>query len=190
MAGKQSIQQIVQTIKRGNGAGNVFTAKQVGPYLDKELQVVADAIKEFMLAEIELNSRHKLRRDGSGFVAKSTVTMTTHGGKITLPEYATNLDEGRKPGADLIPLESLVAWIKRYRIVGRVQSNGQFKKAGGNSVNAAAVAIQRAIFKNGILARPFIEATLDFQDILISQIVDEVIVPQVVSILELTFNQK
>lgn len=187
---KQSVAAIVQTIKRGAGAGTVFTPQQVGPFLDKELQVVADAIKEFMIAEIELNRLHKLRRDGSGIVGKSLVTMTTSGGKIVLPAYAVNLDEGRRPGATLIPLDALIAWIKRYRILGRANPSGKFKKASGDSINAAAQAIQRSIFQHGIIARPFIEATLDFQQLLIAQIVDELIVPQIVSTLELVFTTK
>jgi hypothetical protein len=187
---KQSVKQIIQTIQRGNGSGGVFTPAQVKIRLDKELQVVADAIKEFMMAEIEIGRQHKIRRDQSGIYGKSVVTMTTDGGKIQLPDYAVSLDEGRKPGAALVPLESLIAWIKRYRILGRTQSNGRFKKASGDSINAAAYTIQQGIFRNGIIARPFINATMDFQQILIAQIVDEVMIPQIVNTLEIFFNQK
>ena len=166
------------------------SAKQVGPFLDKELRVVADQIKAFMIAQVEVGRRHKLRRDGEGFAKTSKVTMTTAGGKITVPDYAEAMDRGRIKEAKLVPLVDLVRWIKRYRVIGRIQRNGRFKAASQDGINATARAIQRAIYRNGIIARPFIQATLDFQDELIATIVDEVMLPQIVSILELTFSQK
>ena len=179
--------QIVQSIQRGSGRGNVFTAAQVKPYLDKELQSIADEIKTYMVALAEVGHRQKFRKDGQGFVKTAKVTMTTDGGKITLPSYAVNLDEGRKPGT-YPPIAALIAWVKRYRILARVKTSGRYQKVEAKSVNNAAWAIQKAIFKNGIKARPFIDATLDFQQELISKVIDEIMIPEIISILEYQFK--
>jgi hypothetical protein len=187
---KQSIPQIIQTIKRGSGSGKVFRSNQVRPYLDKELREVAAAIKDFMFELIEVDARHNIRRDQSGLWENTKVTMTADGGKISLPDYAENIDKGRRPKARLVPLESLIQWIKRYRIVGRQKRTGKFRSASQSSVNAAARAIQQAIYKNGVRARPFIQATLEFQDVLIAGIIDEIMIPQIVSIVELTLSDK
>lgn len=186
----KSIPEIIATLKRGNGSGKVFTPQQVRPFLDKQLKEVADAIKEFMFAELELNSKHKIRRDKSGLWEKTQVTFTSDGGKITIPDYAFQLDQGRRPGVRLVPLEDLIKWLKRYRILGRTRPSGKFKATSQDSINSAAVAIQKAIFRNGIKARPFLEKTLEFQDVLIAGIVDEIMLPQIVSILEFTFQDK
>jgi hypothetical protein len=184
----QSVARTVLALQRGTGSGGVFKPEQVKPRLNQQLENIAAEIKAFMIAEAEVGRSHKFRKDGQGFVKTSVVTMTTDGGKITLPEYATQLDAGRKKRAKYVPLESLIAWIKRYRILARVKRTGKFKKVSQDSVNAAARAIQKAIFKNGIKAKPFIQATLDYQEELISKVIDEVMIPEIVSILELQFK--
>lgn len=184
----KTIAQVLQGFKRGNGSGGVFTAAQVKPRLNQELTAIAAEIKEFMLAQAQIGHKHKFRADGQGIVKTSVVTMTTDGGKIILPDYAIQLDAGRRKRAKYVPLADLIAWLKRYRILARVKRTGKFRKVSQDSINAAAVAIQKAIFKNGILAKPFINATLDFQEELISKVIDEVLVPEIVSILELQFK--
>ena len=187
MATGKSIPQILESVRRGSGAGDIFTPQQVKPFLNKELQLLADEIKAFMIAGAELGGRQKFRKDGQGFVKTAQVTMTTDGGKITVPEYATYLDSGRKPGT-YPPIAAIISWIKRYRILGRARVSGKYQKTSDKSINSAAYAIQRAIYKHGIKARPFINATLDFQDELISQVIDEIMIPQIVSILEVQFK--
>lgn len=188
---KSKVKQVIQTIKAGAGAGKVFTPEQVVPYLDKQMRELAASVKEFLILEAEKGHNHKFRRDGAaGFVQSTTVTLTTDGGKISLPDYAINLDEGRKPFSKLVPLASLIAWIKRYRILGRAKGSGKYKKASAISINSTALAIQGAIYKNGIIARPFIKASLEFMNELISAIIEEVLVPQIISIVELFFTTK
>lgn len=184
----KSVAQTVLALQRGTGSGNVFPPSQLKPHMNKQLDALAADIKAFMIAQAEVGRNHKFRKDGQGFVKTSQVTMTTDGGKITLPEYATQLDAGRKKRAKYVPLADLIAWIKRYRILARVKRTGKFKKVSQDSVNAAARAIQKAIFKNGIKAKPFIQATLDYQDELIAKVIDEVMIPEIVSILELKFK--
>lgn len=186
----KSVPQIIASIKRGTGKGNVIPPSKVKTFLDSQLKEIAVAIKEFMFAELELNSPHKIRRDKSGLWEKTEVTFTTDGGKITLPDYAYALDSGRKPGLRLVPLQDLVKWLKRYRILGRSRPSGKFRKTSQDSINNAAVAIQKAIFRNGVKARPFIEKTLEFQDILVASVVDEIMLPEIVSILDFTFSDK
>lgn len=183
----KSVAQVVQTLQRGSGKGGVFTAAQVKPYLDKQLQTIADEIKETMIGFAELQHRHKFRRDGQGFVKSAAVTMTTDGAKITLPEYAVYLDTGRKPGT-YPPISAIIAWVKRYRILARVKSTGRYQKVAEKSINSTARAIQKSIFKNGIKAKPFIDATLSYQESLIARVIDEIMIPEIVSILELTFK--
>ncbi|MBF9237454.1 hypothetical protein I2I05_08590 [Hymenobacter sp. BT683] len=181
----KSVAQIVHSVKRGTGTGKIFTTAQVKPFLDKQLQEAADAFKEFVVELIEVNRQHKIRRDDSGLYANIVSSFTTDGAKLSVPQYAEDLDNGRAPGIALVPLDAIVRWIKRYRIVGRQKKTGKFQKA-NTDVNAAAYAIQQAIFRNGIKARPWLETALGFQDTLVASLVDEIIFPQIVSVLEFT----
>jgi len=60
-------------------------------------------------------------------------------------DYFQYVDTGRKPRARKVPIEALIKWIKRKNIV---PSNGQ-------SINNLAYAIQTAIFRTGIVAKPY-----------------------------------
>jgi hypothetical protein len=186
----KSIPQIVSTIKRGQGSGNVFTAKQVKPYLDSQLKQAADAFKEFVISLIEVGGKHSIRRDGDGLWKNLSSTFTTDGAKLQVTDYAQGIDTGRKPRAKKVPLADLVKWIKRYRILGRQKKSGKYQKVAATSVNAAAYAIQTAIYKFGIKARPWIEQALDFQQKLVESLIDEILFPEIINVLELTFKDK
>ena len=137
-----SIAQVVQSL----GKPTPVPTASVKPKLDQEMQLVADAIKVFMLAELEANSRHKLNTTGSGIATKATAAADVTGVSIGLPAYADSIDKGRKPGGKMVPLESIIGWLQRYKIA----SNKKVQK--GSGINSAAYAIQRSIYLHGIKA--------------------------------------
>ncbi|MFD2717898.1 hypothetical protein ACFST9_04180 [Hymenobacter monticola] len=169
-------------------AKQVFNSKQIAPFLDKELQSFADEIKRFMIAQIEAQRQGRLLNDKSGFVGQSKVTFNTSGVVLSLPEQAIYIDQGRRPGLRRVPVDNIIRWLRRYRILGRDRTSGKFRRATEQSINSAAWAIQQAIFRHGIRAKPFINETLEYAEQIISQAVDKVLIPQIVGIVEISFN--
>ncbi|WP_226929909.1 hypothetical protein [Hymenobacter siberiensis] len=176
----QSIAQVVQSL----GKPTPTPTGSIKPRLNQEMQLVADAIKVFMLAELEAHARHKLSTTGSGIASTATAAADVTGVSIGLPAYADSIDQGRKPGGKLVPLESIIGWLLRYKIA----SNKKVQK--GSGINSAAYAIQRSIYLHGIKAKPFLEATIQFRDELVDKVVDTVILPQIAATLDLIFLQK
>ena len=177
-------------VTRGKGTGKVFTPGQLKDHMGGHLLELGRMLKEYMLAEAEKGGRHRLRRDGQGSLASSTVEVTQGGFTLHLPEHAQYVDSGRRPGTKKVPISALIKWIKRYRIVGRDPKSGKYRKAAPGSVNATAFAIQQAIFKKGIKARPFLEKTLAYGEELVAALVDEVLIPEIATVLEFQLKQQ
>lgn len=169
-------------------AKQVFNSKQIAPFLDKELQSFAEDIKRFMIAQIEAQRPGKLLNDKSGLVGKSIVGFTTAGVVLNLPKQAIYIDQGRRPGLKRVPIDNIIRWLKRYRILGRDRTSGKFRKTSDQTINSTAWAIQQSIFRHGIRAKPFINETLEYAEQVISQAVDQVLIPQIVGIVEISFN--
>ncbi|TXK36792.1 hypothetical protein FVR03_16755 [Pontibacter qinzhouensis] len=181
----------IKKVTRGKGAGKAFTPDQIKTYLEGQLFEVAKLIKEFIIAEAEKGGRHKFRKDGKdGFVNSVNVDFTTDGVKIDLPGHAQYIENGRKPFTKKVPLSEIIKWLKRYRVVSRDQKTGKYKKVSQNSINSTAWAIQQSIYKNGIKARPFIEASLQYTEELLAEVIDEFLVPELISIVEFHFDKK
>ncbi|WP_066834907.1 hypothetical protein [Rufibacter ruber] len=181
----------IKKVTRGKGQGGVFTAEQLEKELNEPLAEAARMIKEYIIAEAEKGGRHKFRKDGSSsFVTRTEVEFTTDGVRIDLPEQAQYLETGRRPFAKKVPIQALIKWLKRYRIGGRDQKTGRFRKVSSKSINDAAWAIQQSIFRNGIKARPFIQASLEYAEKLISEVIEEQLIPDILSIVDFHFNDK
>jgi hypothetical protein len=146
--------------------------------LERSMQELEALIKEHIIALAEVGHGHKFKRDANGFAAKTDVTVSITGVQVELPEYAEALDKGRKPGARKVPVSALVKWMKRYNLSA---------KKGGN-INQAAFAIQNSIFKHGIKARPFLKKMQQFLDEAVQELIDTLIVPDILGILDTTFD--
>ena len=179
---------IKKITRNPRGRGNVLRSDQIGPASDKELQELAEIIKAYIIETAERGGRHKFRKDKSGFVAETKVFFDTDGIVIRLPDYAQNIDKGRRPGAKGVPILELVKWIKRYRVGGRANPGGRFKKVKAGDVNSIAYAMQKAIIKNGIKARPFIQQSLQFAEELLAEAIDTIIIPEIITKLEFIFK--
>ena len=92
-----------------------------------------------------------------GFIIKPE-SIQLIGDSITMPEYYTYIDSGRKKGAKAVPFTALVKWIKKKNFTG--------------DVNKLAFAIQKSIRKKGIKPRPFIMEAIDVVEF--SVILDEI----------------
>lgn len=168
----------IKSIKT-KGAGKALRPDQLKTYLDGQLFRVAEEIKAYIIAQAEAGSRHKFRRDSrEGFYQQTKVAFDTDGVVIELPAHAYFLDAGRKALAKKVPLDALIKWIKRYRILGRDQKSGKFKKTSTQSINALAFAIQTAIYKRGLKARRFIKPSMEYAEQALAQVIDELLVPQ------------
>jgi hypothetical protein len=183
--------QRIKKVTRGKGSGQVLTPEQIKSGLNGQLFELAKVIKEFMITEANKNRQHKLRADGkSGFVQSSKVEFNTDGIKIDLPQYAQWMDSGRRARAKRVPISALISWLKRYRVISRDKKTGKYQKSSQGSVNSAAWAIQQAIFKNGIKARPFIESTLAYAESLLEEVIQEIMIPEIISIVDFHFKAK
>lgn len=181
----------IKKVKRGKGSGKVLTPDQLKSGLDGLLYELAKGIKEFIIASAQEGGKHKFRNDGKeGFVQSTKVEFNTDGVKIDLPEQAQYINNGRKAGAKKVPIAALVKWLKRYRVVSRDKTTGKYQKASQGSINSAAYAIQTAIFKNGIKARPFIEKSMKYAEETVAQIIQEVMIPEILTLIEFHFKDK
>lgn len=173
---------------RTKGSGQVLPIERVKPALDKDLQELAVLIKDFIITTAEKGGSHKFRKDKSGFVFNTKVDFDTDGIRIELPKYAQQLDAGRKARVEKIPIQSLIAWIKRYRINAR-NSKGKFVKRPAGSINSLAYALQTNIYKNGIKARPFIQASIQYGEQVLSDAIDQIIIPNIITQIDFIFNK-
>ncbi len=178
---------IIRRIKT-KGSGGIIPASRVKPAMDKDLQELAALIKAFMITEAERGGTHRFRKDSSGIVGNTKVSFNTDGVEIKTTKYAQFLDAGRKPGGKKVPISVLIAWVKRYRVGGRNSRSGKFKK--NVSVNSVAYAIQNAIHRNGIKARPFLTKTVAFAEQVVADAIDNIIIPDIITIIEFAFKKK
>lgn len=70
---------------------------------------------------------------------------------ISVLSYWQYIESGRKIGAKGIPLDVLIKWIKKKRIVGRNKKTGRFI-----TVTSLAFIFQQSIKTKGISKRPFL----------------------------------
>lgn len=183
--------RIKKVTRNKTGAGKVLDPEQLKSGLNGQLAEIAALIKDFIITEAQQGGRHNFRKDGkSGFVQSTKVEFTTDGVEIDLPEQALYIESGRRPFSKKVPIQALIKWLKRYRVVSRDTKTGKFRKVSQDSITSAAWAIQQSIYKNGIKARPFIQASLDFAEEAISQVIDEILVPEIISIVEFHFDKK
>ncbi|MDJ1500665.1 hypothetical protein [Xanthocytophaga agilis] len=173
---------------RTKGTGQVLPIERVKPALDQDLQQLAQLVKDYIIITAEKGGNHKFRKDKSGLVNTTKVSFNTDGVNIQLPSYAINIDQGRKAKIKKVPIKSLIAWIRRYRIRGR-NSKGKFVKRSVSSINALAYAIQNSIYKNGIKARPFIQASIQYGEQVLVEAIDQIIVPQIITEIDFLFNK-
>lgn len=67
---------------------------------------------------------------------------SSSGLQLLANDYYTYVSTGRRPRARYVPIEDLIAWVKKYKI-------------GSGNVNGIAWAIRQAIFKNGIRGKNY-----------------------------------
>ena len=81
----------ITKVTRGKG-GKVLQPGQLQPALDESLKELAAIIKEYIIKTAESAGKHKFKKDGKGFVEKTTVGFTEDGISIELPAYAQTLE--------------------------------------------------------------------------------------------------
>jgi len=81
------------------------------------------------------------------------VVDTPEGGvtRISIPEYGKYVDEGRRAGAKMPPVQPIIDWVKVKRI-----STPQY------TTEQMGWAIAKSIAKKGIRPKPFIENSIQF----------------------------
>jgi hypothetical protein len=156
---------------------------QVKQQLNKLLQEASEFIRQYILAQAQVGHKNTFKKQGD-FEKGTEVSFDLSSGlSIELPDFADEMDRGRKPGS-YPPAAAILAWVKQYNITAK--SSG---KAGRISTNQLVFLIQRSIFKNGIKARPFIENAEDFAEKLAGDIAEQIILPSLVEPLAQQFNK-
>lgn len=162
----------------GKGAGNILAPQDI----NDAMKALADLVKQFMITTAQIDRNHKLLAKG-GFTESVKVEAGYDGFNIKVGEQAQYMDSGRKPGGKKVPLDALIAWIKRYRVGQRDKKTGKFKKR-VVSINSTAFAIQTAIYKRGIKPRRFIKATLEYAEDLMKSYIEETLIPDILTSVE------
>jgi hypothetical protein len=118
----------------------------VSKALLKELELATEMIlREYKLAGTDLYRSIEYKFKDNKFVMLAN-------------DYFEYVAFGRKPRARKVPVEDLIKWMKR---------KGINPKRG--DYNATAFAIQQAIYKNGIKARPYINPIIQTDVDIISE---------------------
>ena len=168
------------------------TGKKVAPqamksYLDAELRQAAQDLRELIISYAQRGHKTPFAAQGKGTFAEGTkVLLDSSGLKLDLPEFADELDKGRAPGS-FPPLGAIILWVQKNRIMSRRSGNG---KGRGQNIQQIAFAIANAIYKHGIVARPFLDEALETVETTLGQIIDTVVLPDIASILDEVFNEK
>lgn len=174
-----STKQIVASLRTPASTGAQVSTQQVRGILDKELQKAGAALRAVILAYAQAGHRTPMTSAQSDFAQGTRVSLDTDGLRVDLPDYADDIDRGRRPGS-YPPYRDILAWVLKYRI----QARGK----GQVSANQLAFAIQRGIYKRGINARPFLADAEAFATDLMEQLIDTVILPSLVQPLASTFS--
>ena len=141
----------------------------------KQLDIVLDAFKKELITATQ-QVLIKQGVDGDSELVKTlTFVYDNDFFKLIAYDYYLWVSQGRKIGAKKVPVEDLIAWIKKKGII-------------TTNINSTAFAIQRAIYKNGIKAKNYEDSVVDVSTELISEEIaeqlSEIIVNDLVDALE------
>lgn len=179
-----SAKQIATSLKTPATTGAQVSVQQVRGILDKELQRAGAALRAVILAYAQVGHRTPISSNQSELAQGTRVSLDTDGLRVDLPDFADELDRGRKPGT-YPPYRDILAWVLKYRI-SSLPGPGKARL----SANQLAFAIQRGIYKRGIRARPFLADAEAFATDLMEQLIDTVILPSLVQPLAATFSDQ
>ena len=158
-------------------------AGQVKQQLNQLLKQAAEFIRLYLLAHAQAGHRNGFKPGGE-FEKQTQVSFDlTSGLSINLPDFADEMDKGRKPGT-YPPAAAILAWVKEYNIQARASGRGKRL-----STNQFVFLIQRAIYRNGIKARPFLQDAENFAETLAGDIAEQIILPSLLAPVEQLFNQ-
>lgn len=108
-----------------------------------ELKISKALLEELELATERILQEYKLQ--GSNLFYSIEYTFKDNVFMLIANDYFQYVARGRQPRARKVPVEPLIQWLKRKGIAPK---NGDY--------NSTAFAIQQAIFKSGIKAKPFV----------------------------------
>ena len=108
-----------------------------------ELKISKALLKELELATEKILAQYKLY--DSDLSRSIEYTYKDNIFVMLANDYFQYVARGRQPKARKVPVEPLIQWLKRKGIAPK---NGDY--------NSTAFAIQQAIFKSGIKAKPFV----------------------------------
>jgi hypothetical protein len=174
----KSAQQLARALQTPASQGTNVTTGQVKSVLDRQLLQAAAALKTVILGMIQAQHRNPITGPQSDTAKATRVKLDTQGLAIDLPDYADDLDRGRKPGT-YPPFRDILNWVLKYRIQSRT----------GGSANQIAFAIRRAIYNKGVKPSPFLQDLDKYTQEVMAEIIDTVILPNLVQPLAATFNQ-
>lgn len=126
--------------------------------LETILNDFAEAFKLAVLYYCTVYKNVKVNKDtlsNSDIVNKMKIQVEDDKLSISIFNYYSYIESGRKVGAKLIPLKNIIEWIKAKKIQGR-NKKGQFI-----SVNSLAWAIVKSIQNKGISPRPIFSKAYD-----------------------------
>lgn len=113
-----------------------------------ELKITKVLLEELALATEKILQQYKLAN--SDLIRSVEYKWTGDWFELIANDYFMNVAFGRQRRARKVPVEDLIKWMKKKGIAPK---NGDY--------NSAAFNIQRAIYLNGIKARPYVNPIIE-----------------------------
>jgi hypothetical protein len=180
----RSVNQLITALKTPATTGASVSTTQVKGVLDKQLQEAGAMLKAVILGFIQDGRKNNVTSNQSDIAKATKVTLDTNGLAINLPDFAEDIDKGRKAGS-YPPFKAILAWVLKYRI--QALGGGSKSRIGANQL---AFAIRQSIYKHGVKPRPFLDNVEEYANDLLIKVIDDVLFPNIIKPLETTFNNK
>lgn len=155
------------------GSATITSADEVRARAKELLEGIGDLVRQYVYGTLHPKASSS-RINPNSFAGQIGAVATTDTIAVTLPDYAENIEHGRKPGGRKVPISELLRWMKARGITPRRNQ----------TMNDVAFAIQHKIFEHGIKARRFLVGTEEYLDQLVEALIDEVLLPELVGLID------
>jgi len=147
------------------------------------MPIISNSVTKALLNELTTAFNMVLINSGikenSDLIKSVGIEYTTNLFTVYANDYMIWVSTGRRPGVKKVPINALILFIKKNNIT-----------IGKLGINQVAFAIQNAIYKNGIMAKNFMEKLIATSLEVISESMVENIVAEIEVVVFNTFDKK
>jgi len=134
---------------------------------------LGDLVKQYVYGRLHPGITGR-NTDPNSFAGRIGVDASTETLAVSMPDYADSIDRGRKAGGRKVPIAALLKWLAARGVTPKRNQ----------TLNSIAFAVQNSIYVHGIKARPFLAGTEEYLNELADALIDEVLLPELVGLLD------